>query len=335
MKRQEKRGGRSSRGQPDDSSDSFPGGLQLSAYLSLTTQCNLHCKGCYAVPERGPSQCMDYELAQAILGKLAQLGFGVAWFGGGEPLLYPQLFDLAEYARSLSLLPRMTTNGTFLDNAAARRCRVFDRIHVSLCALDHLPALEAARHALARAGITPALDVLLTNKTFPHLREIFAWARLMKLSQLQLIKFKVTAENERHRNLQLFAEQERELPPLALSLSRKHHLVARLDCAFSPLAEACRLSPREVEQLGLSGCPGGLHTLAIDEAGRYKPCLFWHETLGHALDLSLDEWLHGEKLARFRQQAGSENCVGCQYLSACNQGCRLYAEQMCDHEDRR
>ncbi len=333
MKRKARRTADAARRHHSEPPSAHPGDAPLLAFLSLTTHCNLHCKGCYAVPERGPAQSMDYDLAEAILSRLEELGFSAVWFGGGEPLLHPHLFPLAEYARSLALSPRMSTNGTLLDGHAARQCTVFDQLHISLHTIDDLPALEAARHSLALAGITPVLDVLLTNKTFSQLADVCAWARLMKIPRLHLMKFAATAENARHRNMQMFPAQEEALVPWALKWSRKHRLQITLDCAFGPLARANGLSARDAERLGLDGCPGGFRSLSIDVLGRYKPCLFWPETFGNALDLSLDDWLHGAALAEFRQQAGSARCEGCPHLSACNQGCRLHGEQLCELGD--
>lgn len=332
MRRRVKRADGRDAHQPPDHPDSLPVGSPLIAHLCLTTQCNLHCKGCYAVDGRGPAQYLDFDLALAILPRLQALGFSVVWFGGGEPLLYPHLFPLAWAARELGQRPRLSTNASLLDAGVARRCGVFDEVHIGLHTPEDLPTLEAAAGFLRAERVAVVLDVLLTRRSFSRLPEIFAWARRQRIPRASLRLFRVTASNARNQNMRLLPEQEEELLPLLLTLSEKHRIAVEGDCGLLPAAARQGLSERQRARLGLEGCPGGLRSLAIDVAGRYRPCLFWPESFGEALDLSLHEWLHGAALAAFRQSSTDGRCNDCNFAAFCNQPGRLFSAQMCDVE---
>lgn len=63
--------------------------------------------------------------------------------------------------------------------------------------------------------------------------------------------------------------------------------------------------------------------IAIDVNGNYKLCSFWDETFGNAEHLNFDNWINHEKLIEFRNYRASVKCGNCEYMEACNGGCRL------------
>jgi MoaA/NifB/PqqE/SkfB family radical SAM enzyme len=64
-------------------------------FLSITTQCHLHCRGCWVTPIRPPQHLPADTLENVIRSCEAE---GCRFFGllGGEPLLYPHLLELLE-----------------------------------------------------------------------------------------------------------------------------------------------------------------------------------------------------------------------------------------------
>lgn len=52
---------------------------------------------------------------------LPELGKPILVFSGGEPLMRPDLFELAEYARDVGLPTALATNGTIMNEAVAQR----------------------------------------------------------------------------------------------------------------------------------------------------------------------------------------------------------------------
>lgn len=89
---------------------------------NVTRRCNLHCVHCYS-----SSQDKEYpdELTtadgKALLDDLASFGVTTILFSGGEPLMRKDLFDLVGHARMLGLRCVLSTNGTLIDAAVARR----------------------------------------------------------------------------------------------------------------------------------------------------------------------------------------------------------------------
>jgi len=89
-------------------------------FLSLTTACNLRCRGCW-VQGSGPVRQLEPDQLQAILsaGKRQQVYFYTLL--GGEPMLYPGLWELIE--RHPDCYFQIITNGMFFTDENVRRIR--------------------------------------------------------------------------------------------------------------------------------------------------------------------------------------------------------------------
>jgi MoaA/NifB/PqqE/SkfB family radical SAM enzyme len=70
-------------------------------HLEITKKCPLSCSHCYN--ESGFSMPHSVVNWRSIIQEAAQIGFRGVQFIGGEPFVYPQLYNLVDYARSLSL----------------------------------------------------------------------------------------------------------------------------------------------------------------------------------------------------------------------------------------
>jgi radical SAM protein with 4Fe4S-binding SPASM domain len=87
-----------------------------------TKTCNLECVHCSTDAEmaRFPNELTTAE-AMAMVEDLALMKISALLISGGEPLLRPDIFDLAGYATSLGVPVTFSTNGTLIDEKKARR----------------------------------------------------------------------------------------------------------------------------------------------------------------------------------------------------------------------
>ncbi len=87
--------------------------------LSVTNDCNLACKGCYACDQqRDRSAELSMDDIRRVAGEAAELGVCVTMIAGGEPLLKPGILELP--AAHPEMLFIMFTNGLLLDTKAAQ-----------------------------------------------------------------------------------------------------------------------------------------------------------------------------------------------------------------------
>ena len=129
---------------------------------------------------------MTTEQGVALLEDLAAFGAPVVLFSGGEPMLRPDLFELASRATKLGMRAVISTNGTLIDPKAAERLRQvgLSYVGVSLDGMretnDKFRGREGAfDHALAgirncrQAGIKVGLRFTINNRNVADVSDIF------------------------------------------------------------------------------------------------------------------------------------------------------------------
>ncbi len=134
-------------------------------FWETTAGCNLECVHCRRLDVSHELMQTDLTTAEGktLIDQVASVGRPVLVFSGGEPLMRPDIFELAGYAKDQGLLIALATNGTLVDSAMAERIAAtgFDRVSVSLDGAD------ASTHDLFR-GIPGSFD--LTMQALGHMR---------------------------------------------------------------------------------------------------------------------------------------------------------------------
>ncbi|MBI3267665.1 MAG: radical SAM protein [Planctomycetes bacterium] len=106
---------------------------------NCTRTCNLRCVHCYSdsANRRYPGELTTDE-GKALIADLAAFKVPALLFSGGEPLARPDLFELAAHARALGLHVVLSTNGTLIDEAVARKLKDlrFSYVGISLDGME-------------------------------------------------------------------------------------------------------------------------------------------------------------------------------------------------------
>ena len=154
---------------------------------NITRTCNLKCLHCYNDSERKHYKGeLTTEEAQSVIDDLASFQVPAVLFSGGEPLLRPDLFKLADYARSKGLRTTLSTNGTLINQAAALAIKNagFSYVGVSLDGMaevhDHFRGVEGAFartvsgiRNLIKIGQKTGLRLTLTDTTIDQIDLLF------------------------------------------------------------------------------------------------------------------------------------------------------------------
>ncbi|AFM01104.1 MULTISPECIES: putative heme d1 biosynthesis radical SAM protein NirJ1 [Desulfitobacterium] len=89
-----------------------------------TRTCNLKCAHCYMESDAQKYQGeLTTEEAKRFIDDLADFKVPVLLFSGGEPLIRPDFFELAEYAAAKGIRPTLSTNGTLITREVAQRIK--------------------------------------------------------------------------------------------------------------------------------------------------------------------------------------------------------------------
>ena len=91
---------------------------------NVTRACNLKCIHCYArAVDRTHERELNHEQGLSLIDDLAAFGAPVVLFSGGEPLMRPDLVELASYAVSKGMRAVISTNGTLISKDMAKELK--------------------------------------------------------------------------------------------------------------------------------------------------------------------------------------------------------------------
>lgn len=119
---------------------------------NLTRTCNLKCVHCYtdSAAVKYPDE-LTTEQAKAVLDDLAEFQVPGVLFSGGEPLIRPDLFELAAYARAKDLHVVLSTNGTLIDREAAQKLKDHQFAYVGISLDSATPEVHDSFRGVAGA----------------------------------------------------------------------------------------------------------------------------------------------------------------------------------------
>ncbi|HBK54589.1 MAG TPA: 12,18-didecarboxysiroheme deacetylase, partial [Syntrophomonas wolfei] len=107
---------------------------------NVTNRCNLRCKHCYIEAEdRKYQDELSTEEAREMINDLAAMKVPVLLFSGGEPLIRQDIYELGQMAAEKGLRPVISTNGTLIDDAVARKIKKAGFQYVGI-SIDGAPA---------------------------------------------------------------------------------------------------------------------------------------------------------------------------------------------------
>ncbi|MFQ3670277.1 MAG: radical SAM protein, partial [Verrucomicrobiia bacterium] len=109
---------------------------------NVTRRCNLSCVHCYSNSDgrEYPGELTLGE-CQAVIRDLAEFKVPAVLLSGGEPMLHPHFFEIAEAAVAAGLRVTLSTNGTRLNREAVRRLKGLGLAYVGI-SLDGIGAVH-------------------------------------------------------------------------------------------------------------------------------------------------------------------------------------------------
>ena len=323
--------------------------LRLVAW-EITRNCNLSCVHCRASATMGPYEGeLDTQTGLRLLHQIKAVGDPIIILTGGEPLLRPDIFEIARYGTDLGLRMVMAPNGTLITKKTAAQMADagIKRISISLDGAtrevhDRFRGVEGAFDGalngveLAKeAGIEFQINTTITKSNLDQIPAIQALAvelgavahhifLLVPTGRGKYIVDKEINALEYENTLNWFYDQ-REKTPLQLKATCAPHY-------YRILRQNAKRDGKKVtfETHGLDavtrGCLGGIGFCFISHRGIVQPCGFLDLDCGDVTRQPFQEiWNNAEifrNLRNFDDLKGK--CGVCEYRKVCG-GCRARA----------
>ena len=310
--------------------DRFERGLAAPICLTweLTYACNLACTHCLSSSGRRDPMELSTTEAKALIDEIADMKIFYINIGGGEPMIRRDFFDLVEHAVSRQVGVKFSTNGTRIDEAAARRLAATDYldIQVSIDGADAttsdkirgIGSYDAARRAMDNLKAADfgefKISVVMTRDSVEQLDEFeqlaSSYGAQLRLTRLRPSGRGVYVWNELHPTL----EQNRGLYRWLLA----HPGVLTGDSFFHLSALGSPLD-------GLNLCGAGRVVCLIDPVGEVYACPFViHDEFkaGNVRDAGFAAvWTSSELFTSLREPGNPGACGSCGSYDACRGGC--------------
>lgn len=328
---------------------------------NLVRRCNLACQHCYSI-----SADIDFpgELSTAevftVMDDLKRFAVPVPILSGGEPLLRPDLPDIARRAKQMGFYVGLSTNGTLIgrQNIGALAAIGFDYLGVSMDGIEQThdrfrrkagafrASVEGIRHA-RDAGIKAGIRFTLTQDNahdLPALLELMETERIDKF-YLSHLNCAGHGNNSRARDA-MFGTTRQAMDLVfdaawrAVPAGTAREFVTGnndADGVYLLLWARARFPESEshlrakLAQWGGNAC--GLHVANIDNLGNVHPdTMWWHYTLGNMRKRHFSEiWsdVSDPLMAGLKRQprAVKGRCGACPSLDICGGNARVRAQQ--------
>lgn len=325
------------------------GTLRLVAW-EVTRTCNLSCVHCRAAAMDKPyADELTTEECLRLLDDIARVGTPIVILTGGEPLLRPDIFELAAYGHEKGLRMTMAPNGTLVTPEAARRMKEvgIQRISISLDGADaeshdsfrRMPgafqgALRGIRNA-KEAALPFQINTTITGANLHELPKIQELAVSLGAAAHHIFLLVPVGRGKNLEEQTINAEQYEKILHWFYEQRDKVPLQLKATCAphyYRILRQRARMEGRPVDQktFGLDamtrGCLGGTGFCFISHVGTVQPCGYLEVDCGNVRHRTFqDIWENSDVFRRLRNFKALEGkCGRCEFVRVCG-GCRARA----------
>lgn len=307
--------------------------MGLSAPVNVTWEmtyaCNLSCIHCLSDSGRRRAGELTTHDCRRIIDTLSALKVFQFNIGGGEPFMRPDFPDLLDYAHDRGMVTCISTNGTLIDRAVAKRLDhrlVYIQVSLDGATPESNDPIRGAGSfdkviraldCLREREIEVSINTVLTRLSFPELDRMTELAAAYG-AKLRVSRFRPSGRGKKSwSDLNVSAEEM-----LAFSDWLGRHLgVSTGDSFFS-------VSTEERRAMGLNMCGACKLTCCISPQGGVYPCAFLQETdfrAGTVPEMDFGEIWRTSPVFRSFRELEIKSCESCRRFDMCHGGCPAIA----------
>jgi len=329
---------------------------------NLIRRCNLNCKHCYSLSADTDFKGeLSFDEIATVMADLKSFGVPALILSGGEPLLRPDLFEIAALAKQTGFYVGLSSNGTLIDAPMAERIAGagFDYVGVSVdgigavhdafrrregafaetvAGLDHLKAV----------GVKAGLRFTMTEANASQLAPVLELMEHLEATKFYFSHLNYAGRGNRHRAEDAMMRTTRKAMDMlfdsaladAVEGNRREWVTGNNDAdgpyfllwAEERFPQHAAMLRTMLEQWG--GNASGQNVANIDNLGEVHPdTMWWHHNLGNVCQRPFSEiWrdVSDPLMAGLKQHPRpvTGRCGQCRFLGICNGNTRTRAHQL-------
>jgi radical SAM protein with 4Fe4S-binding SPASM domain len=302
----------------------------------LTAACNLSCRHCVVSAGRSAEDELSLDECHQLTDELADLSIEQLILSGGEPLLRPDFFAIAEHAARRGLAQQIATNGTLVTKETARRLA-----DIGVNAQVSLDGATAAVHDefrqvpgtwkravrgighLVEAGVPVMVAAAVTKLNVQEIPALYDLAAELGAHTFRILPFVPSGRGATALELEVSPQEMQEVTV---------YLAGRQDegaLAVAPMEFECTLAAPPGDRADPRtriGCDGARAYCTVTSTGELLPCNFFAGVeAGNVREHGfLWVWENSRFLSYFRSLTVSDLhdiCRSCGWLSVCRGSC--------------
>ena len=321
-------------------------------FWETTAGCNLTCIHCrrLEVSRKMMESDLTTEESFQLVDQIAEMKGVILVLSGGEPLIRPDIFDIARHAVSKGIMLAMASNGTMIDPRMAKQ--IVDsgirRVSISLDGADsatHDPfrklegsfekAIRGIRN-LQELGMSCQINVTVAKHNVHQMEQIYKMALDLGVDALHLFMLvPVGCGVEIADDQMLDAEKYEEVLNWFYDISMEKKIQTKATCAphyfrimrQRAAEDGIKISPETHGMAAMTkGCLAGTGICFVSHKGNVVPCGYLPVEAGNIWTQPLKEiWDHSPVFQDLRNPDRLRGkCGVCEYKQVC-EGCRARA----------
>ncbi len=303
---------------------------------NTTNACNMFCDHCYRDAGCKADEELSTAEAKTLLEQIARANFKIMIFSGGEPLMRPDIVELAAYAAQLGMIPVFGTNGTLITPELAKELKLVGvrGMGISLDSMDPKKhnqfrrfdgawegAVQGMRNCRA-AGLPFQIHTTVMDWNEHELEALTDFAVEEGAKAHHIFFLVPTGRAKTIEAESLRAEQYESVLTRIMKKQQEVDIELKPTCAPQFM--------RIADQMGMKlrfhrGCLAGTAYCIISPKGKVQPCAYLKMEIGDVRETPFDIiWKESPVMQKLRTLDYSGGCGSCGYKRACG-GCRARA----------
>jgi radical SAM protein with 4Fe4S-binding SPASM domain len=303
----------------------------------LTLACNMRCRHCASAAGLPRARELTLDEALALCDQFPALAVQEVDFTGGEPLMRPDWWQIAEYLKGLQITTRMVTNGLGLTPETVDRMRSVGLATVAV-SLDGLEATHdrirawpglfrrvvAGMERVASAGMRVSAITAVNPLNLGELPAMRSLLESVGVNSWQLQPLLPQGRSHENSDLRLSDEQ---FVQVARFFRETHDASPDARFKIVPADSLGYFTELDLGDPPWRGCTAGLASVGIRSDGRVTGCLSMADEIveGDLRERDLwDIWFDEQAFPYSRHFSVSKlgpDCAGCDHAEQCRGGC--------------
>ena len=304
---------------------------------NVTRKCNLKCDHCYINAAKDELQNeLTTDESKQLIDQISNVSRPLLILSGGEPLLRDDLYELIQYGTSRGLRMGLGSNGSLIDEKAAKTLKEAGIKTASISLDSSIPEKHddfrgakgswmkaiCAIKELKKNGVLVQVNTTVTQQNQNEIDDIMSLSEKLGVENFHLFFLVPTGRGKKLTDIS--PAMYEKMIKTTFAKAQKHRLNVRPSCApqFMRISRDMGLDMRQ----WIRGCLAGLYYCRVYPNGDITPCPYLPIKLGNIREKPFsDIWFNSKLFKDLRDfDTLKGKCGICDHRSLCG-GCRARA----------